>query len=81
VNLEFRVPIYYDIDTVLFGDMGVLSQGGFGAIQPHDVVGGIGFGLRYQTPIGPVRFDIGWKLKDFDLLRNHAWFLTLGHAF
>jgi outer membrane protein insertion porin family len=27
-----------------------------------DLLGAVGFGLRYRSPIGPIRLDLGFKL-------------------
>ena len=41
-----------------------------------------GFGLRYDTPIGPVRFDLGWRWKASDPMRpSFAWFLSISESF
>lgn len=37
-----------------------------------------GFGLRYATPFGPIRIDLGFPLKDFGRRKLH---LGLGHTF
>lgn len=34
-----------------------------GAISPGDIQFGVGGGLRYQSPIGPVRVDVGYKVN------------------
>lgn len=81
-SAELRFPVYRDIGAVLFSDCGMLAQADIVAEFPRNVVLGAGFGLRYQTPVGPVRFDIGWMLNNrHEGLPNYAWFLTLGHAF
>ncbi len=82
VNAEVRFPLYRWLSGVVFTDMGVLAQNKFADIQAHKWLGATGFGLRCATPIGPIRFDIGWKWKKRDEKdRRYAWFLTLGHAF
>jgi outer membrane protein insertion porin family/translocation and assembly module TamA len=45
----------------LFGDSSDVApnQLEFRWNHPHLSVG---FGLRYDTPIGPVRFDLGWRV-------------------
>ena len=78
-SLEIRFPIYKSFGGVLFQDIGSLSQTGFtgfmGRWYPTS-----GLGLRYHTPIGALRFDIGWKWKkDFD--RSYAWYLAIGQCF
>jgi outer membrane protein insertion porin family len=41
----------------------------------------LGFGIRYNTPIGPVRFDIGHNLNPVPGFRSTQFFVTLGQAF
>ncbi|MCK4651174.1 BamA/TamA family outer membrane protein [Candidatus Babeliales bacterium] len=80
-NIEIRFPIYKSFRGVIFQDVGVLSQTGFGGFKGK-LYPATGFGFRYKTPLGPLRFDIGWKwrrrLKDDS---SYAWYLTLGEAF
>jgi outer membrane protein insertion porin family len=80
-NFEIRFPLFNKIGAVIFQDIGVLSQSSFLGFSKKWYPSS-GFGLRYQTPIGAVRFDIGWKWKKF--LENdftYAWYLTLGESF
>ncbi|HEX7678516.1 MAG TPA: BamA/TamA family outer membrane protein, partial [Thermoanaerobaculia bacterium] len=60
-------------------------------IRFGDLKYGVGTGLRYLSPVGPVRFDLGYKLKR-QILRYDpagkpvfeqpfAYFITLGYAF
>ncbi|HEY6350212.1 MAG TPA: POTRA domain-containing protein [Candidatus Angelobacter sp.] len=42
----------------------------------------LGFGLRYATPVGPVRIDIGHNLQQIPgVTRSLQLFITLGQAF
>lgn len=79
---EIRFPVYYNIGMVVFLDCGMLAQADIPAEFAENFVVASGFGLRYQTPVGPIRFDIGWRLNNRDLkLPNHCWFITFGQAF
>jgi outer membrane protein insertion porin family len=53
-------------------------------LQPFDLRGAIGAGLRYRTPLGPVRVEIAWKLWGFDAQDRRGRpliFLTIGNIF
>lgn len=81
-NFEVRFPLYGQLQGATFLDTGVLIKDTV-ADLPDNFLGGVGFGFRYTTPIGPIRFDIACKLdrkyKQFESL--YVWYLTLGQAF
>lgn len=82
MNLEIRFPIYKRVKGVLFQDCGYLSGNFLNQETDSMVVAGTGFGLRYTTPLGPVRFDIAWKWRrSYPHESPYAWFVTLGQAF
>ncbi|MCX5922594.1 MAG: BamA/TamA family outer membrane protein, partial [Candidatus Dependentiae bacterium] len=82
LNAELRFPIFKRLGGVVFQDLGALSSDGFATFDPRKVLFGTGFGLRLATPVGPLRFDIAWKLTKPDpSTRSYAWFLTFGQAF
>jgi len=41
----------------------------------------VGFGLRYSTPIGPVRIDIGHNLNPVPGINPTQYYITIGQAF
>jgi outer membrane protein insertion porin family len=41
----------------------------------------VGFGLRYKTPVGPVRLDLGHLLNPPPGVKSYQLFVTLGQAF
>ncbi len=60
-NAEVRVPVWGDIGAVGFLDAGNV----FADVSDIDLAkirGAVGFGIRYQSPIGPIRVDLGVKL-------------------
>jgi outer membrane protein insertion porin family len=81
--VELRFPLLYkNLGAVVFQDLGLLSSNKLTKIHAKNILVATGFGLRLNTPVGPLRFDIGWKWKaDDPLTHNYAWFLTFGHAF
>jgi outer membrane protein assembly complex protein YaeT len=67
---ELRALIVGNLGGVLFLDGGNVWAQSFGQ-NFSDLRYAVGPGLRYQTPIGPVRFDIGYQLNPIpDLLVN-----------
>jgi len=47
---------------------------------PSDLGVGAGFGLRLNTPLGPLRFDFGWPVGDSDSSGMEFYF-NMGHTF
>jgi outer membrane translocation and assembly module TamA len=55
-------------------------------IDVGEIRASIGFGLRYQSPIGPIRVDYGFKLGRRELSPGRfeapgAFHLSVGQAF
>jgi outer membrane protein assembly complex protein YaeT len=80
LNGEFRVPLWGDFGTALFLDGGNVfdraTEFDLGQLR-----GSAGIGLRYRSPIGPIRFDIGFKLDRRELERPRAFHFSIGQAF
>jgi outer membrane protein assembly factor BamA len=92
-NVEYRVPIKKisigELGTAVFYDTGNVFE------KPSnfsftDFTHSAGAGLRYQTPLGPVRLDVGFNLHPRVRLNADGVperenrmkiFFTLGHAF
>jgi outer membrane protein insertion porin family len=88
-ELRFRAPLPlpvpgYDPDkmgAVVFYDGGnVYSTVNFRQFTSN-YTNSIGVGIRYQTPVGPVRVDFGHNLNAPPGLSSFQWFITLGQAF
>ena len=81
-NIELRIPVFHNFGIVIFQDIGTLVENSFAEVEGGKLLLGTGFGFRYHTPVGPLRFDIGWRWNRHDPAEpRHAWFLTFGHAF
>lgn len=79
-NLEWRVPLYKGFGIVLFTDIGNV----FRAIDnfvPGQIKGSAGLGLRYNTPIGPIRLDYGRKLAPEEHEASGRFHFSVGHPF
>ncbi len=81
-NIEIRIPIIPQLSAVLFQDIGMLSKEGFSCIKSEHLLAATGFGARLHTPVGPLRFDIGFNWNRLDpSIPRFAWFLSFGQAF
>lgn len=81
-NFELRFPLIGDLGGVLFQDVGALHDSSIAYVRAPNCVAASGFGLRYQTPIGPFRFDAGWRWgRSSDDFSRIAWFFGFGSAF
>jgi outer membrane protein assembly factor BamA len=78
-NMELRFPLSLSLQGVIFTDIGSLAP--TFSLYKNYLVGASGFGIRYTTPVGPLRFDIGWKWNPLPCESNYAWFLAIGHVF
>jgi outer membrane protein assembly complex protein YaeT len=61
-SVEVRFPIYKDFSGVTFLDTGLLDKDPF-RLNFSDMRYTCGVGLRYNTVIGPIRADVGYKLN------------------
>lgn len=61
-SLELRVPLWRSLTGVVFTDAGNVWANAW-AIDFNDLRYDVGPGLRYMTPIGPLRVDLGYQLN------------------
>jgi outer membrane protein insertion porin family len=83
INSELRFPlgIKKGLGMAAFYDGGnVFSNVGF-----HDFTSlysnNVGIGLRYATPVGPVRIDLGRNLNPIPGINATQYFISIGQAF
>jgi outer membrane translocation and assembly module TamA len=83
MNSEARIPlpVKKGLSLVTFYDGGnVFPNVGF-----HDFTSlysnNVGLGLRYATPVGPIRIDIGRNLNPVQGINATQYFIGIGQAF
>jgi len=80
-NLELRFPLYKNFRAAAFLDFGNV----FLKVKDIDVGQlkyGSGFGLRYQTPIGPLGVDLAFPLNPINPHKDkYQIYFTIGQAF
>jgi len=76
-TIEYRFLIYKDFHGVVFNDNSFIGQ----TYMPNNTIGYYsgGFGLRYETPIGPLAIDLGFDPKK--PLEQHALHFHVGELF
>ncbi|MCU1298166.1 MAG: outer membrane protein [Acidobacteriaceae bacterium] len=82
-NSELRFPlrILQNLGGVVFYDGGnVYRRINFNDFVNH-YTNTVGLGLRYNTPVGPVRLDVGRNLNPVPGVGATQYFITLGQAF
>jgi outer membrane translocation and assembly module TamA len=85
LNAELRTPIWRNLGGVAFLDAGNV----FRRVSDIDASlfrAAAGFGVRYKSPVGPVRFDVGFKLDDRNpnpgrAEQGYAFHFSIGQAF
>lgn len=84
INTELRIPtpkIWNGLGVAVFYDGGnVFSHLGFNNLGAN-FSNTLGVGLRYDTPVGPIRIDVGQNLNPIPGIKATQIFITLGQAF
>ena len=83
INSEarFPIPLKKGLGGVIFYDGGnVYNRINLKRLF-NDYSNTVGFGIRYQTPVGPIRIDIGRNLNPVPGLKSTQIFVTLGQSF
>lgn len=75
-NLEDRFSVYKNFGIVIFLDVGYIDNKD-NIFRSEFFKASTGIGLRYYTPIGPIRADIGIPITD----RGREFYLGIYHIF
>jgi outer membrane protein insertion porin family len=83
LNSELRFPlgIKEGLGAAVFYDGGNVYRAINISHFIQDYTNTIGVGLRYKTPVGPIRFDIGRNLNPVTGVNATQFYITLGQAF
>jgi outer membrane protein insertion porin family len=85
LNSEMRVGVAGPVQAVGFMDAGnVVARAS--ELRLLELRATAGFGMRYQSPVGPIRLDVGFKLDRRELSpgrmeRLSVWHISMGQAF
>ena len=87
-SAELRAPVWGNLSAVLFADAGNVWNDAW-AFDLGDLRYDVGPGLRYLTPIGPIRADLGFQLNPLEGLlidgkpqsRRFRFHFSIGQAF
>jgi len=81
LNGELRFPVWREVGAVVFVDGGNV----FRRVTEFDIGelrGSYGFGVRYRSPVGPIRVDLGVKMDSLRVgEKRTALHFSLGQAF
>lgn len=79
-NWELRYNFPNSLGFVLFLDSGNVWES-YHSGWSSPLKSSVGPGFRYNTPVGPLRFDLGFKLNKEEGESSSEFHFTLGHAF
>jgi outer membrane protein insertion porin family len=79
-NLEYRFSVFGPVEGVVFYDAGNIWPD-WRDIDFGGVKSGAGLGLRWISPIGPLRVDVGWKLDRAFYETPYAFQFSFGNPF
>ena len=78
---RFPLPVKKGLGGGLFYDGGNV----YSAINlrqfANNYTNSVGVGLRYDTPVGPVRLDLGYRVTPVPGVKSTEYFVTLGQSF
>jgi translocation and assembly module TamA len=80
LNLEYRFPVFGEFGGTVFLDSGNVWAD-WHSISLGDLKNGVGLGARYNSPIGPIRAGIGFKLNREPGESGYALFVNIGNPF
>lgn len=77
-SLEVRFPLFWRLSAVAFVDIGNTWLQEY-SYRLNELAYAVGPGLRIKTPIGPIRFDVGFPV--WNEKKRPQFFISVGQAF
>jgi outer membrane protein insertion porin family len=82
-NFEMTFPLlsaFKDLYGALFYDLGNVWALR-GDVNPSSLQNALGLGLRYRTPLGPIRLEVAWYIDAAQGENDILGFITIGNVF
>jgi len=79
-NLDYRFPLGAGLGGTVFVDGGNVWAD-WRDVSVSDLKWGAGLGVRYASPVGPVRLEVGWKLDRLASEDSYVVLFSFGNAF
>lgn len=79
-SLELRQDLMGNFGAAAFADFGLIAADAWGA-GASDWQSGAGLGLRYDTPIGPIRLDVATPVSGGNAGQSLFFYLGIGQSF
>lgn len=79
-GLEFRARIWGDVGGVVFAEAGSVSTEVFPDFS-EGIQTAVGLGLRYYSPAGPIRLDVGFPVNGRSADDFFQFYFSIGQAF
>jgi translocation and assembly module TamA len=81
LNAEVRIKIIDQFGIVPFVDGGQVYEEVYPELTSGDLQWAGGLGLRYYSPVGPIRFDIAFPLNPRGIDDPFQFYISIGQAF
>ena len=81
VNAEARIRIIGPFGIVPFIDGGQVYEEIYPRLSSDDLQWAGGLGLRYYSPVGPIRFDIAFPINPRGIDDPFQFYISIGQAF
>ena len=80
-SIELRTRLLPVLGVAVFLDAGNVGSDRFGAFKPGGLHLAAGAGVRYLSPISPVRIDVAYRLSEDRFVPRRRIYFSLGQAF